>query len=98
MNTFKDIQNLSKTGELTAFTDPDFPAGHFLVPTTVLGITTFYLFEGELRAPEARIVGRLESPIDGASTAYRGNGIKGGSYLRSNISLVEAVNLIVVED
>lgn len=94
MATLNDINKQAKTGNITTFAD-GIPNGFFVGVTPVLGITTFYVFKGQNGDPEAPIVGRLESPIDNPSTAYRGDRFKGGEYLASNISFIEAVHLIV---
>lgn len=82
METFADIVKKSKVAG-RPFVDHATPAGHFGVTNLMLGITSVYLLEGELGAPDAIIKGRVELPaVDSGSmnTTYVGNYLKGGTF------------------
>ena len=92
MTTFAEFKQT--VGEpRSVFTDNNTPANHFGVTATVLGRTSFYLFEGKKGSEKAIIKGRieLEKPYSyvGAVT-YKGNGIKGGEFQGGLTSFEEA--------
>lgn len=95
MTSLNDIKHNSYPTPVTGVTLRGIPEGHFAVFTRILGIESFYLLKGETGDMTAEIVGRLESPKNAKSRAYRGNELKGGEFLGTNLWFLEAMELIV---
>lgn len=91
MTTFAEFKKT--VGEpRSVFTDNATPENHFGAMATVLGRTSFYLFEGKKGSEKAVIKGRIELAkpysFEGA-VVYKGQGIKGGEFQGSLTSFTE---------
>lgn len=95
MTSLNDIMHNSRPTPVTKVTLRGIPEGHFVVSTRILGIESFYLLKGEAGELTAEIVGRLESPKNAKNSAYKGNELKGGEFLGTNLWFLEAMELIV---
>lgn len=83
MATFADIKK-NADGPVTTFEDAATPAGHFGAITLMLGLTFFYLLEGEKDDMTSEIKGHVVIANKHARTtadAYAKGGLIGGTYL-----------------
>lgn len=76
MSTVDEMTKLAESNIAITKSDSATPAGYFLLTVKILGIPTVYLAKGTQQ--EYVIAGRVELPT---GDAYKGAGIKGGSYL-----------------
>jgi hypothetical protein len=95
MTALKELIHNSYPTPVKAVRVRGIPEDHFVVFTRILGIESFYLLKGEENDMTAEIVGRLESPKNRKNSAYKGNELKGGEFLGSNLWFIEAMEFIV---
>jgi hypothetical protein len=86
MSTFADIKKAAETNPVV-FNDASVPAGHFGATTTIDSRTTVFLLEGDFKAPDAVIKGRVILVPDptgqnpGTLAVYKGDGLRDGDFI-----------------
>ena len=95
MTLLSELIHNSRPTIIQAVTVRGIPQDHFVVFTRILGIESFYLLKGEKDDLNAEIVGRLESPKNRANKAYKGNGLRDGELIGTNMWFLEAWEQII---
>jgi hypothetical protein len=83
MATFTDIKK-NADGPVITFEDTGTPTGHWVATTLILGLTFFYLLEGQKDDLNSEIKGHVVIATTHARTtadAYANGGLIGGTYL-----------------